>query len=294
VPHEHHAGRERHEHHLVRVPGDRACAVNPRDARPVRGREQRRRAVRAVDVQPQPALLAEAPDGLDVVERPGGRRAGRRDHRHHLAAGGAQAIEHTGERLHVHAVVARGHDNGVVRAEAEFSDRARHAIVRVFTADQTGGSAPTPACHASGLAAWRAASSPANVASVPPEVNVPPLSGPNPARQHIHRTTCVSMIVPTGDISKTAPDWLRRRSAPRSRRRQEGARIPGAPSIAGAPGGCSPGGPRSSTDRVRHGADGPTPATVPRTGPPGRQGSGPSTHALVPYRCPRGTQRPVG
>ena len=46
------------------------------------------------------------------------------------------------------------------------------------------------------------------MASVPPEVNVPPASGPSPARSHIQRTTRASRIVPTGDISHTAPDWL--------------------------------------------------------------------------------------
>ena len=46
------------------------------------------------------------------------------------------------------------------------------------------------------------------MASVPPEVNVPPAPGPNPARSHIQRTTRASRIVPTGDISQTAADWL--------------------------------------------------------------------------------------
>ena len=48
-----------------------------------------------------------------------------------------------------------------------------------------------------------------NVASVPPEVKVPPAAGPKPARSHIQRRTRASRIVPTGDISHTATDWFR-------------------------------------------------------------------------------------
>ena len=47
-----------------------------------------------------------------------------------------------------------------------------------------------------------------NVASVPPEVKVPPASGPKPARSHIQRRTRASRTVPTGDISHTATDWF--------------------------------------------------------------------------------------
>ena len=46
------------------------------------------------------------------------------------------------------------------------------------------------------------------MASVPPEVNVPPAPGPSPARSHIQRMTRASRMVPTGDISQTAADWL--------------------------------------------------------------------------------------
>ena len=46
------------------------------------------------------------------------------------------------------------------------------------------------------------------VASVPPEVNVPPAPGPKPARSHIQRTTRFSIAVPAGDISWTASDWF--------------------------------------------------------------------------------------
>ena len=47
-----------------------------------------------------------------------------------------------------------------------------------------------------------------NVASVPPDVNVPPASGPKPARSAIQRRTRASRTVPTGDISQTATDWF--------------------------------------------------------------------------------------
>ena len=46
------------------------------------------------------------------------------------------------------------------------------------------------------------------VASVPPEVNVPPAAGPSPARSAIQRMTCRSSIVPAGDISLTAAELL--------------------------------------------------------------------------------------
>ena len=98
-------------------------------------RQERRRAVGAVDVQPQAARLAEASDGLDVVERAGRRRARGRDDRHHLPAGGAQGIEGACQGVHVHVVVARRHDDGVLGADAELADGPRHAVVRVFAAD---------------------------------------------------------------------------------------------------------------------------------------------------------------
>ena len=44
------------------------------------------------------------------------------------------------------------------------------------------------------------------MASVPPEVKVPPAAGPKPARSHIQRITRSSSTVPTGDISQTATD----------------------------------------------------------------------------------------
>jgi hypothetical protein len=43
-----------------------------------------------------------------------------------------------------------------------------------------------------------------NVASVPPDVKVPPASGPKPASSVIHLTTACSMTVNAGDISHTA------------------------------------------------------------------------------------------
>ena len=46
------------------------------------------------------------------------------------------------------------------------------------------------------------------VASVPPEVSVPPEFGPSAARSQNQRTTWVSSTVSVGDISQTATDWL--------------------------------------------------------------------------------------
>ena len=86
VPHEDHPRRERHEHHLVRVPGDRAGPLEAAQPPAVRRREEGRRAVGAVDVQPEAALLAEPPDRLEVVEGAGRRRARRRDDGHDGAA----------------------------------------------------------------------------------------------------------------------------------------------------------------------------------------------------------------
>ena len=63
-----------------------APARCPRSAPAVRRREERRGAVGAVDVQPDPALLAQPADRVEVVERAGRGRARGRDHRHHAAA----------------------------------------------------------------------------------------------------------------------------------------------------------------------------------------------------------------
>ena len=63
-----------------------------------------------------------------------------------------------------------------------------------------------PRAHASGIRRARAASRAVIVASVPPDVSVPPAAGPHPTSSAIHRITRVSIAVAVGDISATASD----------------------------------------------------------------------------------------
>ena len=89
-------------------------------------------------------------------------------------------------------------------------DGPRHGVVRVLAVEDDRADRRADALPSTRSAASRRARGEqrVNVASVPPEVNVPPACGPSPARSHIHRTTRVSTTVPTGDISHTAADWL--------------------------------------------------------------------------------------
>ena len=68
VAHEHDARRQRHQHHLVRIPRDRARAMDACDACAMGRREQGRRAVGAVHVEPHVVRLAQPADRLEVVE----------------------------------------------------------------------------------------------------------------------------------------------------------------------------------------------------------------------------------
>jgi hypothetical protein len=69
--------------------------------------------------------------------------------------------------------------------------------------------APTPVSQASGIAAARAASRAVKVASVPPDVSVPPLPAAQPTISLIQRTSWCSMMVVGGAISCTAVELLK-------------------------------------------------------------------------------------
>ena len=135
MPDEHHAGRERHQHHLVRVPRDRPGPLDPLHPEPVRGREERGGPVGAVHVQPDPPRLAQLADRLEVVERAGGGRARRRDHRHDPPPPGLLPVQLGLERGHVHPEAPRRHGHRVLGAEAQLAHGPRHGVVRVLAVE---------------------------------------------------------------------------------------------------------------------------------------------------------------
>ena len=75
----HDAARLRQVEPLVRVHRARVGSFQPgEELGPNRGRGK---AVRAVDVEPDPGLIADVRDRVEVIHRAGQRRARRRDHR---------------------------------------------------------------------------------------------------------------------------------------------------------------------------------------------------------------------
>ena len=97
----------------------------------MRRRQQRRGAVRAIGVQPNPVLAAEAPDRVEIVVQAGARRAGRGDERHRAATAGMRTGECRVEILGDDALEAVGvkRDESVL-AEAEDADGACDRVVR--------------------------------------------------------------------------------------------------------------------------------------------------------------------
>ena len=181
----------------------------PRSRSRCAGREEGRGAVGAVDVEPDAPRLAEPADRVEVVEGAGRRRARGRDDGHDRAArapAGGRARPRARRRPSGSRATGR-------RPRCRCRGPARRRPARPRSARARRGGRPAaprrpPPSRRSGSAAARAARSAVKVASVPPEVNVPPAPGPSPARSHIQRTTRVSRIVPTGDISQTATDWF--------------------------------------------------------------------------------------
>ena len=122
----------------MRIPRDRPRVREPAQPVAMRLAQQRRRAVRAVDVQPEPALVTERTDRLELVERAGRRGARGGDDGHHAPLLRGERVERHRERLGVHAPVARRDDDGVVQAEPELAHGARDGVVRVLAADDDG------------------------------------------------------------------------------------------------------------------------------------------------------------
>src|SRR6185503_11331020 len=125
VPCQDHPGSEWKQHHLVRIPGERA-GVTQLLQRPRRaGRQQRARAMRAVHVQPDSVLGAERADRLQIVERARRRRARGRDYRHYAFLFPAQALQRLRENVNIDPVIARRNRNRPPLADSKLSDRAR-------------------------------------------------------------------------------------------------------------------------------------------------------------------------
>ena len=145
VADEDHPRREGEEHHLVRVPRDRAGEVNPADPMPMGRREQRRRAVRAVHVEPEPARRTQPADRLEVIERAGRRLADGRDHREDGSSRRRELVEHHTERGRTHPVSVGRHLQAVRRAEPHRPHRPLDRVVRMRTAEhhRRGPVAPT-------------------------------------------------------------------------------------------------------------------------------------------------------
>ena len=83
----------------MRIPRDRARALDAAQPMAMPAREQRRTAVRRVDVQPDAVLVAERRDRLEVVERTGRGRTGGGDDRHHARAAPRQLVERAAQRV---------------------------------------------------------------------------------------------------------------------------------------------------------------------------------------------------
>ncbi len=127
-----HGGAEaRRAQHLVRVPDDRVGVLDAGQQAGVALGDQRRGAVRGVDVQPHAALAAELADRGQVVVQAGARRAGGRDERDRAPAGRARALQGVVDALRADAlqVVGLELDHGVL-AEAEDRGGPLDRVVR--------------------------------------------------------------------------------------------------------------------------------------------------------------------
>ena len=188
VANEDDAGRQRHQHHLVRIPRDRVGARDAGQAVAVRGREQRRRAVRAVDVQPDAASLAQrcrSPRGRRTSPSRSCRRWRRRPSPRGPRGAGGRARARARRRPY-----GSRRTGSATTCRCRFPVRRPPAPRRSARARRTrppAGSRRRRASTRRGSRPGARRAGPANVASVPPDVNVPPASGPSPARSHIQR-----------------------------------------------------------------------------------------------------------
>ena len=135
VAHEDNARREREQHHLVRVPGDRARTLDPFHAVRVRRREECRAAVRRVDVEPDASCFAERADRVKIVEAPGRCRARGRDDRHDGLAVMLQPVERFAQREDVHLPIARRDGDGIPHPEPHLANGARHRVMSRLAVD---------------------------------------------------------------------------------------------------------------------------------------------------------------
>ena len=181
VTHQDEPGGEREQHHLVRIPGERAARADAAQPMAVR-------AESSADAPCAPSTCSQTPrashrraDRLQVVEGSGGRRAGGGDHGHDRACRLRQPRRASRERG---GSIRYSRDGmAIARCACRVPARRRRASPRSARARRrrtTGGIGADAIAPASGMAAARAASSAVKVASVPPEVSVPPASRRSP------------------------------------------------------------------------------------------------------------------
>ena len=116
----------------MRVPDQRVRLPEARGEVGVLRRQHRRRAMRAVHVEPEPALPAEVGDRLERIEGPRGRGAGAGDDGEHLASGALGRGERLRQCLGSEAKSLIHRDGEDSRAaEAEDLRRPLHAVVRL-------------------------------------------------------------------------------------------------------------------------------------------------------------------
>ncbi len=133
VAHEHDPAGLREVEPLVRVDRRRLRARDPGEQ--LGAHRRGRQAVRAVDVQPHAALLADVGDGVEGIDRPRERRPRRRDHRDRGDPVGAIAIDRLGQRLGDQPAIRAERDRAQVpRPDPERLDRARDRVVHLLRA----------------------------------------------------------------------------------------------------------------------------------------------------------------
>ena len=133
TPHEHDPAGLGQVQPLVRVDRDRVGPLESRERGSHRRYPGRRQPIRAVDVEPDAALLADVGEPVDRVDRTGERRAGRRDDRDRCDARAEIFVDRGSDAPWIEPPrVVVGERAEVLRPDAEDLDRARDRVVRVL------------------------------------------------------------------------------------------------------------------------------------------------------------------
>src|SRR2546423_1163712 len=88
--------------------------------------------MRAIDVKPEPTILAELANSLQIIERAGRGSSRCRYDCHDALALAAQAIERLAQQINVDLVIARRDREAALTPNAELTDSACHRVVRML------------------------------------------------------------------------------------------------------------------------------------------------------------------